>query len=226
MDLIKWKKEFEEGKLKLTPEEQKFANYLLRREIDGIYGVDEGELAPGLKEYLTKVSEYEARYGNGRHSHHPPCNIFISHYLIINKYKLCIGCYVGYISSIIGIIIGFLLKYFFAFVDIFFLKFGFLFYLSQLISLHRVSEKKKVKIFQKFLIGFGSGWLIFFMFQIILFHYIFKMFIIFMLINVLLFPVKLMHTKKTQKICNNCRWHNNDKICPEAFRILPKDNKS
>jgi len=90
-------------------------------------------------------------------SHHPECENFKGHTLKCGKIKLCIGCFIGYPTAIITLL---LLRIFdkneFFNSDLFFvLSMIFLgtFFLSPL----NLTKNKAVKIIQKFLIGLGAA---------------------------------------------------------------------
>ena len=92
-------------------------------------------------------------------SHHPECDKFDNHTINMGKVRFCIGCFIGYPTAIIGIILIDLLNisniiptdYFFI-ISIIMIS---TFFMSPL-HLIRV---KPVKIIQKFLIGLGSSFL-------------------------------------------------------------------
>ena len=92
-------------------------------------------------------------------SHHPECDKFNNHTINLGKLRFCIGCFIGYPTAIIGIILIDLLNisniiptdYFFI-ISIILIS---TFFMSPL-HLIRV---KFVKIIQKFLIGLGSSFL-------------------------------------------------------------------
>lgn len=90
-------------------------------------------------------------------SHHPECENFKGHTLKCGKIKLCIGCFIGYPTAIITLLLIRILgqnEFFNS--DLFFiLSMIFLgtFFLSPL----NLTKNKTIKIIQKFLIGLGAA---------------------------------------------------------------------
>lgn len=90
-------------------------------------------------------------------SHHPECENFKGHTIKCGKIKLCIGCFIGYPTAIIALL---LLRIFdknelfnsdfFFFLSVIFLG---TFFLSPL----NLTKNKTIKIIQKFLIGLGAA---------------------------------------------------------------------
>jgi len=92
-------------------------------------------------------------------SHHPECDKFDNHTISIGKVKLCIGCFIGYPTAIIGIILinylnitDIIPNYNFFIIAIILIS---TFFMSPL----HLTRVKFVKILQKFLIGVGSAFL-------------------------------------------------------------------
>jgi len=90
-------------------------------------------------------------------SHHPECESFKGHTLNFGKIKLCIGCFIGYPTAAIALLLirvfdlsGFFYSPFFFVLSIIFLGTFFL-------SLLQLTRNKKIKIIQKFLIGLGAA---------------------------------------------------------------------
>lgn len=92
-------------------------------------------------------------------SHHPECERFKEHTLNLGKLKLCIGCFIGYPTAVcVFFLIRILnLHILFSTQPFFILSLIFLgtFFLSPL----NLAKYKKIKIFQKFLIGMGTAML-------------------------------------------------------------------
>lgn len=90
-------------------------------------------------------------------SHHPECERFKEHTLNLGKVRLCIGCFIGYPTAICAFfLIRFLnLHLLFSAQPFFILSLIFLgtFFLSPL----NLTKYKKIKIFQKILIGIGAA---------------------------------------------------------------------
>ena len=92
-------------------------------------------------------------------SHHPECDKFDNHTINLGKVRFCIGCFIGYPTALLGIILIDLLNisnlipidYFFI-ISIILIS---TFFMSPL----HLTRIKVVKIIQKFLIGLGSSFL-------------------------------------------------------------------
>ncbi len=92
-------------------------------------------------------------------AHHPDCKEFEGHTIKAGKYKLCIGCFIGYPVAVIGIFL----------IDIFNLNrnlsnetlliIGLLFLASFALSPLDLTKNKRVKIIQKVIIGLGASFL-------------------------------------------------------------------
>ena len=90
-------------------------------------------------------------------SHHPACSQFQDHTLNFSKIQLCIGCFIGYPSALLSIILGSYFIYPLISQKIYILLFGISLFSFQFLSLTKITEIKPIKIIQKFLIGFGAG---------------------------------------------------------------------
>ncbi len=92
-------------------------------------------------------------------SHHPECEKFKEHTINVGKIKLCIGCFIGYPTAIGALFLIRILNLYLLFSTqpFFFLSVVLLgtFFLSPL----KLTENKKIKIIQKFLIGIGAAML-------------------------------------------------------------------
>ncbi len=205
----------------LTKSEQKNAKEMLDREEKRHRKKFDQEWSPEFKENFKRLLPFRIRYGYGPKSHHPPCYRFRNHTVKVGKYRYCIGCYVGYTSGVLGLILAIVLQYAISGVYLnpyVFLGIGLAFWSAQLLSLISASEIHAVKITQKALIGFGGAWVVFFTFLIIPSHIVVKIIVALIVMSVLLLPVKILHVRKTRDICKNCKWYKNDSVCPDRFK--------
>ncbi len=92
-------------------------------------------------------------------AHHPDCKDFKDHTLRVGKYKLCIGCFVGYPAAAIGIIVIDYLNLNKSFSNATLLIIGLLFLSSFVLSPLDLTKNKTIKIFQKIVIGLGASFL-------------------------------------------------------------------
>ncbi|MHA1688866.1 MAG: hypothetical protein ACTSUN_05950, partial [Promethearchaeota archaeon] len=79
-------------------------------------------------------------------SHHPNCEAFRNHVITIRNRYFCIGCFIGYPSALLGIIIIYFLLEFFT--REFLLFMGCVLMASFFLSLLKLTNMKKIKILQ------------------------------------------------------------------------------
>ena len=92
-------------------------------------------------------------------SHHPECDKFDNHTINIGKLRFCIGCFIGYPTAIIGIILIDLLNFSNIIPTDYFLIISIIFISTFFMSPLHLTRVKLVKIIQKFLIGLGASFL-------------------------------------------------------------------
>jgi len=92
-------------------------------------------------------------------SHHPECEHFKGHTIKLGRVRLCIGCYIGYPSAILGILLIDILNLRSFFSLQAFQNIGILFLLFFFLSFTGITNIKIIKIVQKFLTGIGSSFL-------------------------------------------------------------------
>jgi len=92
-------------------------------------------------------------------SHHPRCTHFKGHTLNVGRIKLCIGCFIGYPSALLGILLIYILDLRSIISLQAFLNIGILLTLFFFLSFTGLTKIKIVKIAQKFLIGIGASFL-------------------------------------------------------------------
>ncbi len=157
-------------------------------------------------------------------SHHPPCEMYKNHTINIGRLKLCIGCFIGYPSAVLTIILTKILYDRNSFNLIPILIIGIIFSLVQLLSLTSLPEFKSIKIIQKFLIGVGSGFIIIFLYIIIDISELFKLILIFIAISILVLPIGILHYRTSLKTCENCTIKKIPGKCPVDYsfdRVAP-----
>ncbi|MBD3256447.1 MAG: hypothetical protein GF383_15220 [Candidatus Lokiarchaeota archaeon] len=152
-------------------------------------------------------------------SHHPVCDKFSNHVITIGKKKLCIGCFIGYPSTIIGIII----LYFSDLINILdrtlFLSIGTLLLSTFILSLLNLAEIKIVKIIQKICLGLGAAFLFWWIWT--LSNFFFLNLIYFLLIfGFLSALLNAYHTYGWYRICRKCEHSLNWRECPSGFQKI------
>ena len=93
-------------------------------------------------------------------SHHPECKHFNNHTLNVSKkIHLCIGCFIGYPTAILGILLIPVLKIDELIPMNYYLLISIVLLSTIILSFINLIKNKTVKIIQKFLIGLGSSFL-------------------------------------------------------------------
>jgi len=90
-------------------------------------------------------------------SHHPECENFKGHTLKCGKIKLCIGCFIGYPTAIITLLLLRIFNKNELFNSDFFFVLSMIFLGTFFFSPLNLTKNKAVKIIQKFLIGLGAA---------------------------------------------------------------------
>lgn len=147
-------------------------------------------------------------------SHHPMCQRFSNHTIKIGPVNLCIGCFIGYPSAILSILFWYsiipkldipLLYYFLV---------GFFLFSAQLLSFTNLTERKHIKILQKFCVGFGAGLILITMYYLLgaKMTSSFKV-IAYVSIAILGTPIALLHYRTMKLTCNTCDFKWNPQYC-------------
>ena len=172
-----------------------------------------------MNEVFSK--DFIKKYGRLLLSHHPLCSQYQDHTLNFSKIRLCIGCFIGYPSALISILLGFYFIYPAISQKIYLLFFGIFLFLFQLLSLTKLTEIKPIKIIQKFLMGFVVGQVL------VVSYYWFPGSLLIKLIGVwgvILFfmaPIGFLHYRNLSDKCENCPERGNSLGC-----IYLNDEKS
>ena len=137
-------------------------------------------------------------------SHHPECERFEGHTIKIGKYGLCIGCFVGYPSVIIGLIFIRIFNLGRIIPPILFLTLGIAFIASFIASPLNLTKNKSIKIIQKIIIGIGSSFLFWWVLDLPI--NINSKFILFLVIfGSLLSLFNLHHIYSFYRTCKKCQ---------------------
>ena len=154
--------------------------------------------------FFSKSREFLRNYWPLLLSHHPSCPSYQNHTLNFSKIRLCIGCFIGYPSALLSILLGIFYIYP-AFTQKFWLLLiGISLFMFQLLSLTKLTEIKLIKIIQKFSIGFGVGLVL------VVSYYWFRGSVLVKLLGVwgviLIFmgPIGFLHYRNLRDKCENC----------------------
>jgi hypothetical protein len=146
-------------------------------------------------------------------AHHPNCDRFKNHTFKIGRYQFCIGCFIGYPTAIIGIIVIRILNLTKLLDSIYFIVIALPLIATFLFSPLNLTKLKIIKIIQKFLIGLGSSFL--FWWILILPNPIHINIIIFFLIfGPLMIILNAYHAYGFYKECKRCEFAMNWNSCP------------
>ncbi|MHA1777385.1 MAG: hypothetical protein DRO88_03140 [Promethearchaeia archaeon] len=156
-------------------------------------------------------------------SHHPPCGHFQEHTFRLGKRHFCIGCYIGYPSGILSIIITSLwvrrqnvnisLLFYAALVG---------FIISFLPSVLNLTHRKMAKIVQKVGLGlFGGGFLVA-LYHLLPLSPFYKALNIFLVFSIIMAPIFLRHYFSMRKICDECPDKWNHEKCPIQFCLAKR----
>ncbi|TFG02347.1 MAG: hypothetical protein EU542_05190 [Promethearchaeota archaeon] len=145
-------------------------------------------------------------------SHHPNCPKFDNHVIRIKNTRFCIGCFIGYPSAFLTI----LLVYFFNITV--YLDSQMLFILSLILissfilsPLH-LTRIKLIKILQKLAIGIGSGFLFWYIW-ILPNSFIINAIYFFLVFGLLLAVLNFYHAHGFLSICKKCEFSLNWEKC-------------
>jgi uncharacterized membrane protein len=147
-------------------------------------------------------------------SHHPLCPRYSNHTIKIGSVNLCIGCFIGYPSAILSILfwhtiiprLNIASKYYFLL--------GFILFSAQLLSFTKLTENKKIKIIQKFCIGFGAGLILTTLYYILGANMTPSLKVVMIVtISLLGTPIALLHYRTMRRTCNFCEYKWNPNYC-------------
>ncbi len=138
--------------------------------------------------------------------HHPECEIFKGHAIKFRKHEFCIGCFIGYPTSFITIIILGVFKLNESIPSNYLLIFGILFMSTFFLSFTGATKIKFIKISQKIFIGFGSA-LIFWGILSLSFPFSTNLIIDLLVFSVILTFFNVYHAYGLYKTCKKCEYH-------------------
>jgi hypothetical protein len=146
-------------------------------------------------------------------SHHPNCDKFLNHTINIGKYRFCIGCFIGYPTAIIGILVIGLFELVTLFESIYFLLLALVLMATFLLSPLHLTKMKILKIIQKILIGIGSSFLFWWIWVLPNPIHI-NIFIFVSIFGPLIILFNMYHAYGLYKTCKKCEYNMNWNSCP------------
>jgi len=152
-------------------------------------------------------------------SHHPDCNKFVKNHTInIGKYKFCIGCFIGYPTAIIGILLIHYLNLLELFDSFFFLMLAMILISSIILSPLGLTKIKLIKIIQKFLIGLGSAFLFWYIWSSPN-SFIINSIYFSLIFGTLLILLNIYHGYGLHNTCKKCEYSMDWSNCPGFKQI-------
>ena len=166
-----------------------------------------------MHKFFQQLKDFFKNYGPLLLSHHPSCSRYQDHTLNISKLRLCIGCFIGYPSALLSIIIGNYLIYPSVSQKIWLLLIGIFMFLFQFLSLTKLTEIKIIKIIQKFLIGWGAGQVL-----VVSYHWfsgsvLMKLIGVWGVMLIFMGPISFLHYLSLRNTCENCSERGNSLDC-------------
>ena len=167
------------------------------------------------KFFFSESKDFLKKYGHLLLSHHPSCPQYQDHTLNFPKIRLrlCIGCFIGYPSALISILLGIYFIYPAISQKIYIFLFGIFLFLFQFLSLTKLTEIKPIKIIQKFLMGFGAGQVLVVSYNWINGSVLMKLIGVWGVILIFMGPISLLHYKSFRDTCENCLDRENSPDC-------------
>jgi len=146
-------------------------------------------------------------------AHHPDCENLKEHTLKAGRYRFCIGCFIGYPTAVIGII----LIDFIGLIEIFSVQLFFILGISFLsliiLSILNLTKFKLIKIIQKIFIGIGGSFL-FWGIYLLPNPKIYNLFLIFLVFSTISSLLNFYHVFSIYKECKACENCFNWNKCP------------
>jgi len=174
------------------------------------------------KEKLHKHTFFR-KYASILLSHHPECEKFNNHTLNIGSLRFCIGCFIGYPTAVITILLFNIFKIYTIFNSITLLLFGLTFLSFFILSPLNLTKRREIKIFQKFSIGLGSAFLFWWIWTLTS-DFFFNLIIFIFTFGALIVILNGYHAYCFLKICRKCKYKTDWYNCP-GFSRLYNQNK-
>jgi hypothetical protein len=150
--------------------------------------------------------------------HHPKCEKFNGHTIKIGRNDFCIGCFIGYPTAFLGILIIYLLSLVITFRSGFLLLVSTFLLSSFILSLLHLTNKKNIKIIQKFFIGLGFAFL-FWGIWTLPNSFILNLFLFVIIFGILYSLIMSYHAYSFYITCKKCEYSRNWEECP-GFKDL------
>ena len=137
--------------------------------------------------------------------HHPECENFKGHAIKLRKHEFCIGCFIGYPTLFITIIILGVFKLNESIPSNYLIIFGILFMSTLFLRVTGVTKIKIIKIIQKIFIGIGLA-LIFWGIFSLNFSVFINFIILLLVFSTILTVLNIYHAYGLYKTCKKCEF--------------------
>ena len=179
-----------------------------------------------FKEFRETIAREWAKFRPILFAHHPSCKYFTKHTLNIKNLRFCIGCFIGYPSALVSLLLFHNLYFSKYEATPLFIIIGILCFLPIFLSLTNITKIKPIKIGQKFSVGIGSGMIIAYLLAVVAPSSILSGFFWFFgIISILLAPVGYLHYRTMTAACANCPDQWNPVICDLNYCMAPRNMK-
>lgn len=146
-------------------------------------------------------------------SHHPICGKFEEHTFHLFGRDFCIGCFIGFPSGIIMLILGYVLDIFSSLSSISLWIIGLILLSSYLLSIFGLTKYKKIKIASKIFIGGGGAFFIAAIFSYPM-MFIIKFILSIILVQVITIVLNLKRWLEIRETCKQCEYKSDWENCP------------
>jgi hypothetical protein len=157
-------------------------------------------------------------------SHHPLCEQFKDHTFHLFGRDWCIGCYIGYPSGILMLLIGNLTGLFSALSTNTLWIIGGCLMATYILSIVGLTKIRWIKIVSKIPLGFGVAFLIAAIFSYPIQFWI-SFLLSFFLIQIFISIISIKRAFEMKKTCTACEFESDRNNCPGMHPVMEKLNK-
>jgi hypothetical protein len=150
-------------------------------------------------------------------SHSPDCTTFEGEFFSIGRVKLCVGCFLSYPLAILFVVLYLVFGNVLGIPFYFYILFGAVFGLFQLLNLLNISNLRVSKIIVKLCLGIGLGMITIGIFTIPI-HLIFRI-LIFIVGMSMARSIAGFRLYRIEKICKKCPQYDNWYYC-DGFKVV------
>ncbi|MGV9205178.1 MAG: hypothetical protein ACOC44_14295 [Promethearchaeia archaeon] len=146
-------------------------------------------------------------------SHHPECEEFKAHTIIVGSHRFCIGCFIGYPTMFISILLIMVLNLRVYIPLTWFLGIGVVLGSTFFLGFLPGTEFKSFKIAQKIVMAIGAAFLFWWIWYFPV-HFLVRFMYFFMIFGILSLILNAHHMYGIYKKCRRCSYQSDWKNCP------------